>query len=200
MTIYFDKLTICFSNKEIDASENTKNLRVLGIDDINSIVKMIQSNGFERDINLHGYNIDDMFDDFCKQFKFIEAAGGVVKNNDSQYLIIKRFGIWDLPKGKIEPDETPEEASVREVCEETGLVNITVKSSLPDTFHIYCQKGIWFLKKTYWLSMQTSDNMELIPQIKENISDAIWMTKSESKAAISESYRSLYESLGYLFR
>jgi ADP-ribose pyrophosphatase YjhB (NUDIX family) len=28
---------------------------------------------------------------------------------------------WVLPGGAVEPDETPEEAAVREVCEETGL-------------------------------------------------------------------------------
>lgn len=32
-----------------------------------------------------------------------------------------RYDDWTLPKGKLEPDETPEDAARREVEEETGL-------------------------------------------------------------------------------
>jgi len=55
-----------------------------------------------------------------------------------------------LPKGKIDKGETTSEAAVREVREETGLKNIEIIGQLPDTFHIYNQKGKWLLKKTYW--------------------------------------------------
>ncbi len=200
MTIYYDKLAISFTNKAKDTIENVKNLKVSGSDDVRSIVENLHSNKYTFDINLYGYDCDDMFNDFCKLHNYIEAAGGVVVNDNSKYLLIKRFGIWDLPKGKIEFCETLEEAAIREVCEETGLVNVAINSSLPDTYHIYCQKGRWFLKKTYWFSMQTSDNMELIPQTKEDISKAIWMSKPDAYLAILKSYRSLFETLGYLLK
>lgn len=200
MTIYFDKLAISFNNKIRDAIENVKNLKVSGIDDVRMVVDTLHNSGYEYDINLFGYDSDDMLNDFRKLHNYIEAAGGVVKNLKPEYLLIKRTGIWDLPKGKMEIGETPEETALREVCEETGLVNVDINSSLPDTYHIYSQKGRWFLKKTYWFSMQTSDNMELIPQTKEDISEAIWMTKPETRLALSKSYRSLFETLGYLFK
>jgi 8-oxo-dGTP pyrophosphatase MutT (NUDIX family) len=58
----------------------------------------------------------------------VQAAGGVVlrRGDDArrpEVLVVHRphRGDWTLPKGKLEPGETPEEAAVREVEEETGL-------------------------------------------------------------------------------
>jgi mutator protein MutT len=52
------------------------------------------------------------------------AAGGVIFNDDGHVLLIKenygrhRYG---LPGGRVDHGETPEEAVIREVREETGL-------------------------------------------------------------------------------
>ena len=51
----------------------------------------------------------------------IEAAGGLVKNENGDYLFIYRNDKWDLPKGKIEKDEKTKVAAVREVEEECGI-------------------------------------------------------------------------------
>ena len=52
----------------------------------------------------------------------IRAAGGVVVR-DGRVLVVHRPGHadWSFPKGKLEGDETWEEAALREVEEETGL-------------------------------------------------------------------------------
>jgi len=56
----------------------------------------------------------------------IKAAGGVVcRSNGSgktQVVVVHRpaYDDWTLPKGKIDPEETPEECALREVKEETG--------------------------------------------------------------------------------
>ncbi|MFC1654128.1 NUDIX hydrolase [Patescibacteria group bacterium] len=60
------------------------------------------------------------------------SAGGVVyrKTEDGvEFLIGKHSGYhkWVLPKGLIESGETPEEAAVREVKEETGIVAKIIK-------------------------------------------------------------------------
>ena len=56
----------------------------------------------------------------------IRAAGGVLTRNsrsgETEIAIIHRpeYDDWTLPKGKVEPDETPEDCALREVREETG--------------------------------------------------------------------------------
>ena len=51
----------------------------------------------------------------------VRAAGGVVVR-DGHVLLVHRpkYDDWTLPKGKLNPGETEEEAAVREVEEETG--------------------------------------------------------------------------------
>jgi 8-oxo-dGTP diphosphatase len=55
----------------------------------------------------------------------IEAAGGVVTRDNGgvvEVLVVHRprYDDWSLPKGKLEPGETHEQAAHREVAEETG--------------------------------------------------------------------------------
>ena len=55
----------------------------------------------------------------------IKASGGVVLRNGPdgpEVLVIHRprYDDWSLPKGKDDPAETPEQAALREVMEETG--------------------------------------------------------------------------------
>jgi 8-oxo-dGTP pyrophosphatase MutT (NUDIX family) len=57
----------------------------------------------------------------------VRAGGGVVrrrsKNARTQYALVHRprYDDWSLPKGKVDPGETDEEAALREVEEETGV-------------------------------------------------------------------------------
>jgi 8-oxo-(d)GTP phosphatase len=66
------------------------------------------------------------------------AAGGVVwrknKSGQTEVLLVHRpkYDDWTLPKGKLDGDETAEEAALREVEEETGL-QVTLGDELPST-------------------------------------------------------------------
>ena len=57
----------------------------------------------------------------------MRAAGGLIvrksRSGRREIAIIHRpeYNDWTLPKGKVEPDETPEDCALREVREETGL-------------------------------------------------------------------------------
>ncbi len=71
----------------------------------------------------------------------------VIKNDQDQILIARRRddslpdgdGKWELVGGKIEWDETPEQAIIREVKEETGL-EVAIARLLPKSFVSYWKK------------------------------------------------------------
>lgn len=52
-------------------------------------------------------------------------SAGVVVLRDTQgghrFLLLRAYSYWDFPKGAVEPGETPLQAAIREVQEETGL-------------------------------------------------------------------------------
>jgi 8-oxo-dGTP pyrophosphatase MutT (NUDIX family) len=51
-------------------------------------------------------------------------VAGLVRGDGDRLLLVqnREIGVWTTPGGAIEPDETPAEAVVRELWEETGLV------------------------------------------------------------------------------
>jgi 8-oxo-dGTP diphosphatase len=53
----------------------------------------------------------------------VEAAGGVVLGSRGRVALVHRpkYDDWSLPKGKLDPGESFEQAALREVEEETGL-------------------------------------------------------------------------------
>ncbi len=54
--------------------------------------------------------------------RVVEAAGGVIARSGLVALVHRpRYDDWTLPKGKLDPGESFEDAARREVFEETGL-------------------------------------------------------------------------------
>src|ERR1700712_23652 len=91
--------------------------------------------------------------------KIIYAAGGLVINEKNEILFMFRRKVWDLPKGKVDPGESNEEAAIREVAEETGLRQIVLHEPLINTHHTYEEKGKMIRKQTHWFRM-TGDSTE----------------------------------------
>ncbi|MBN1186370.1 MAG: NUDIX domain-containing protein [Bacteroidales bacterium] len=139
--------------------------------------------------------VSKAWNDFQKIFKVIHAAGGLVKNQDGDLLVIQRLGVPDLPKGKVEKDETNELAAVREVKEECGLDDVKIIAPVSTTFHIYPFNGRWILKHTHWFEMKYDGSVKLIPQIKESITDAKWIERKDVPEAMNATYSSLKDLL-----
>jgi len=104
----------------------------------------------------------------------VTAAGGLVYNACGEVLLIRRHQMWDLPKGKADPDESPYACALREVEEETGVACQTLSDEPILTKHIYYRDGLWQLKTTYWYKMEALEPGLLIPQTEEGITEAEW--------------------------
>ena len=120
-----------------------------------------------------------------------KAAGGVVGNGKSELLLIRRNGMWDLPKGHVEKGETIGTAALREVNEETGVANLTIGSLIAKTYHVYPLDGEWILKQTSWYDMQTSGNQILTPQTEEGIEQVCWLPKKVALEKLDTSFATL---------
>lgn len=141
---------------------------------IRQYLDLLDKNKTVEKVVLMAENLEQLWADFQSCFKLLEAAGGYVLNPENQLLVFYRRGSWDMPKGKIDPGESPEQAAVREVQEETGLNEVHISSFLTNTWHTYEQKGQRILKNTWWYLMHTSEH-EVVPQTEEDIEVIRWV-------------------------
>ena len=150
---------------------------------------------FENDdinyIYLYGSDIKLLFLNFSKNFKVIEAAGGVVHNSKGELLFIFRNGIWDLPKGKMEKNETIEEAAIREVEEECGIKNFQLERLLDKTYHVYKMNHEYIFKITYWFLMRSDFKGDFKPQIEEGITKVEWVSQQNLTNVLANSFANI---------
>ncbi|MFW5852323.1 MAG: NUDIX hydrolase [Bacteroidota bacterium] len=192
--IYFNSnkviLTDC-KNTNI-SSPTTKCLKK---SDIPSLLSHIQTEKIQI-YHVCDKNICELLEYLKSFFVYIEAAGGVVQNNNTEILCIERLGLWDLPKGKLEKHESPENAAMREVMEETGLTTLQRQDYLCSTWHTYEHpkgKGS-VLKQTYWYMMSTNEH-KLIPQAEEHITKAVWVSCNDLTTISDNTYDSIRDVL-----
>ncbi len=152
----------------------------------------LAQNGSEF-IVLFNENFDELLS-LCKSnFKYIEAAGGFIKNEFGEYLFIYRREKWDLPKGKLEEGETPSVAALREVSEETGLQKVTEKNYRCSTWHTYELHGEQILKQTYWYNMEGEKQQKSTPQLEEEITELQWIAPDNFPEILSNTFPSIIE-------
>lgn len=121
---------------------------------------------------------------------FIQAAGGLVINDEGHVLVIFRHGHWDLPKGKVDPGETLEQAAVREVEEETGINGLRIEKHLVNTYHTYPHKGGVVLKETTWYLMRCPGG-DFKPQLEEGITLAEWRESTHLEDVKTNTYENI---------
>ena len=84
----------------------------------------------------------------------IKAAGGVVMRDGLIAVVHRpRYDDWSLPKGKLDPGETFEQAALREVEEETGLRARLVQPVPPVHYDAHGRPKV----VRYWLMSVDSD-------------------------------------------
>ncbi|MDR1725667.1 MAG: NUDIX domain-containing protein [Bacteroidales bacterium] len=156
-------------------------------------------------------NQKKVFEKICQQFYLIKAAGGIVSNKSGSILFIFRNGVWDLPKGHVEKNETEEETALREVEEETGLKNSQLVIMPPSvfaqdqnikysnaiyTYHTYFMNNRLELKQTAWYLMEICDkNVIFYPQIEEGITLVKWIRKEDIPNILEKTYPSIKNML-----
>lgn len=127
----------------------------------------------------------------------LQAAGGVLwreRGAAVEVLLIRRRGIWDLPKGKREKGESREMCARREVAEETGLSRLPeIKSYLAETWHSYEERGEEVRKQTFWYAMTAGGEESLKPQREEGITALKWFAPREAHSHVG--YGNLKEVL-----
>ena len=168
---------------------------------VKELVSRIESADKMLDFIILNQDQGRIWNRFKSQLIEIPAAGGLVMKDDHSLLFIKRLGVWDLPKGKIEKVETPEMAAIREVEEECGLSGLSVIRPLDSTFHMYRSPYLPFpdnlvLKETKWFLMSCEGEQTLVPQKEENIEQVRWFAGNELDKVLENTYPSLRELLG----
>ena len=121
------------------------------------------------------------------------AAGGLVSNRRSDVLMIKRNGLWDLPKGHQEEGEDITVTAMREVQEETGVKELELGKLICVTDHCYFRNEKWHLKHTWWYEMLYTKPIDRIPQRDEDITKAVWIPRSCIASYLIDTYPSIIE-------
>jgi 8-oxo-dGTP pyrophosphatase MutT (NUDIX family) len=113
------------------------------------------------------------------------SAGGLVIDGRRILLISTQAGRrWQLPKGHIEEGETPEQAAVREVREETGVTGRVV-ASLPGVEYRFVEKDGRRVHKEvdYFLLAYVSGDAADFD--RREVSAAAWFPWQEGLARLS---------------
>lgn len=150
----------------------------------------------EKDLVLYSVEPKIDLNKLKKQFKFIQASGGLVAH-EGKFLFIKRFGKWDLPKGKMDAGETPKVTALREIEEECNLQGHEIVRKICNTFHTYPLKEKHVLKKTYWFLLTVPNGMKLnlLPETTEGITEVRWFAPDEWSEIRQNTYASIIDVL-----
>ena len=193
--IYFDRRTIiiCRPEEATLSDPNAVEFHFKQPSDISALVEMFELSSTLEKIYIPSAEPEDCYKKICGEFREVNAAGGLVENRRGDYLLIKRDGLWDLPKGHQEAGEDIKVTALREVQEETGVDDLSLADLICVTDHCYKRNGIWHLKHTWWYRMYYLKPLDLTPQTEEDITKAAWVAKSSLPPFLKNTYPSIKE-------
>jgi 8-oxo-dGTP diphosphatase len=102
------------------------------------------------------------------------AAGGLVRRDGKIAVVHRpRYDDWSLPKGKLDAGEDFEQAALREVHEETGLV-CRIERYLDDTSYHVGKKGVKLVR--YFVMSCESGEFAA----NDEVDELRWLTPGEA--------------------
>jgi len=122
---------------------------------------------------------------YAKRVDEVSAGGLVIDTTGTMGLLIGRYDhkdasgkrvLWSLPKGHIEEGETPEQAAVREVQEETGIESEISKEL--GVINFWFMAGGNRIHKTVHHYLFKETGGKLAPQLTE-VDDVGWFPLNE---------------------
>jgi 8-oxo-dGTP diphosphatase len=112
--------------------------------------------------------------------RHVKAAGGVVMRDGEVAVVHRpRYDDWTLPKGKLDPGESFEEAALREVEEETGL-RCRLGRELPPVLYRDARGRLKIVR--YWL-MEVDHDPGFAPN--DEVDELRWTPRSDAEALLS---------------
>lgn len=105
----------------------------------------------------------------------VEVVAGIIYKDD-KFLIAQRNlkksqgGLWEFPGGKVEPEESYQDALKREIKEEFNA-DIEVEDFVGENVHHYPERDI---KLIFYKAKLISDKMEVLEH-----EDIRWITKED---------------------
>lgn len=193
--IYFERrcIVICSPDDQALQDPNVICFTPSGKGSFTSLVQMFQNGASLMKVCIPTTDEQATYAQLCSEFYEVNAAGGLVRNRRGDYLMISRFGLWDLPKGHQEKGEDIEICAMREVEEETGIHELELHDLICITDHCYLRNNIWHLKHTYWYDMLYTNPTDLTPQKEEDIAKAVWVAKSSLPPYLTNMFPSIAE-------
>lgn len=106
------------------------------------------------------------------------SAGGILFDDERLLVLCKPNGEWIMPKGHVEAGETPEEAAIREVAEESGLL-AKIRARVGQTAYSFRvpPTGEMRLKRVHWFLMDVQGGQL---RIESNFCDGKFLTVDEA--------------------
>ena len=196
-TIFFNSKALVVSDNEAELRKNATQfadaacIREPGTEELRQIVAQMMQDAQHRVIITK--QAHKLIADLKKQLTTIQAAGGLVYNQNKELLLIFRRGKWDLPKGKLDEGETIEACALREVEEETGVGHLKIDKPLLLTYHTYKEQGRLVLKESHWYLMQCSRTSQLVPQTDEDIEKCEWVSPKNLIPYLDNTHPSIVE-------
>jgi 8-oxo-dGTP diphosphatase len=109
----------------------------------------------------------------------VRAAGGVVLRDGRVAVVHRpRYDDWSLPKGKLDPDESFEDAALREVEEETGLRCHLVRELPAVEYEVRGRPKV----VRYW-AMEVAEETPFVPN--EEVDELRWVEPQDALGLLS---------------